>query len=162
MFQEPSKLVYLPTVSLSSTHLTPSVLPLTDASSNSPIHAYLKILKRLSIILEIKGKHFSLTHKALLNLILLASQTSLSLSTGLWSFEHTELLSALGMNHFLGLYFHLTITWHSTLILNVTSPERPRRYSMTWPSLTLPQSFLSDHFVWIYWLIFLFRPTEYR
>lgn len=80
---------------------------------------------RLPITLEIKEKHLILTQKALLDLLLLASHITLSLSTGLLSFEYIEVFSALGLDHFLGLYVPLTIARHSGLTLSVTSPERP-------------------------------------
>lgn len=108
--------------------------------------------KRLSITLEIKEKHFILTQKALLDLLLLASYITLPLSTSLLSFEYTKVFSALGLNYFLGLYFPLIITRLSGCILIVTSPERPPSYSITVLSLNSRQSLLATVFLLMFCL----------
>lgn len=93
-----------------------------------------------------------LTQKSLLDLLLLASHITLPLSTGLLSFEYTKVFSALGLNHFLGWYFPLTIARHSGLILSVTSPERPPNYSITVLALNSPQSLLAAVFLLMFCL----------
>lgn len=141
-----------PTVSPSS---SPSNLRSPTSNRHvllTPQHMLILNPKRLSITLEIKEKHFILTQKALLDLLLLASHITLSLSTGLLSFEYIKVFSALGLDHFLGLYVPLTIARHSGLILSVTSSERPPSYSITLLSCNSLQSLLAAVFLLMFFV----------